>query len=288
LLYDFGVQELLLKAAIGLLHSKKIDTFALGGGTALSAYFFQHRFSTDIDIFLQPDGSKDRLKILRRDWNDSVKELFNKVGYKGECCAPGHYLEFTIDKKSKIQFFDNNTYTSNPSMKGEIWGCEINIETPDEIIAKKIFHRSDKGNARDIFDIAIVLHSNSFVFSNILKYGRVGYDKFAILFNTLSEMCADQEKMKDYQRDIKEMDPDVKYADFAIAAPVYLKNYIETLLYLRETSLDEDDLSSIEAFCYDEYVRSQILYDVIPLAQDEELFSDLDSNAGSIGVIKKG
>lgn len=52
-MYDFQLQEEMLDISLELLRDVGIDApSALGGGTALSAYYWQHRFSTDIDIFI--------------------------------------------------------------------------------------------------------------------------------------------------------------------------------------------------------------------------------------------
>ena len=52
-MYNFEVQKNMLHAANYLLGKKGIlNVSALGGGTALSAYYWNHRYSTDIDIFV--------------------------------------------------------------------------------------------------------------------------------------------------------------------------------------------------------------------------------------------
>jgi len=47
-------------------------------------------------------------------------------------------------------------------------GEKIQIESVEEIIAKKIFYRAHKGNARDLFDIAIAIHKKPSLFSELL------------------------------------------------------------------------------------------------------------------------
>lgn len=139
-MHDFVIQQRLLHAALALLDEKNITAFAFGGGTALSAFYWHHRYSTDIDIFLYPDGSFDRLDRLRRNWSDTIESIFSTIGYSGVMRAPRHYLELTIDDHSKIQFFDVNPYTQIPYTIEHFWGHTLNIETPAEIIAKKIHY----------------------------------------------------------------------------------------------------------------------------------------------------
>lgn len=58
-------------------------------------------------------------------------------------------------KNIYYQFFDVVKKSYIPYVKVSLWGHELLIDTVEEIIAKKIYYRADKGNSRDLFDIAI-------------------------------------------------------------------------------------------------------------------------------------
>lgn len=249
--YDFSKQQDLLNTAVTLLHTKGIGPYAFGGGTALSAFYLKHRYSTDIDIFLYPDGSNDRLKRLRSDWDKTIEDAFSSIGYTGVVCAPGHYLEFTIDKESKIQFFDNNPFTKTPFISGMIWGHQINIESQEEILAKKIFYRGDKGNARDIFDIAVSFRSDPSLICKLNRTQRLTDDKWADLYTTLSHICESQERFNAYLIDIDAMSPVKHFEDLSKHAPFYLRSIVETLIYLH-TDINEEDMEEISNVSYAE------------------------------------
>ncbi|MGA9045270.1 nucleotidyl transferase AbiEii/AbiGii toxin family protein [Sulfuricurvum sp.] len=254
-MHDFVIQQRLLHAALALLDEKNITAFAFGGGTALSAFYWRHRYSTDIDIFLYPDGSTDRLDRLRRDWSDNIESIFSSLGYSGVMRAPGHYLELTIDDQSKIQFFDVKPYTQTPYRMEHFWGHILNIETPAEIIAKKIHYRGSKGHPRDIFDIAVAVHHNPTLFSDLTSLGRINEDDLNILYATLSDICSDEERIQAYHRDISAMTPNPEYRVLSIGAPEYLLDFVGTLLSLRETKLDNDELIIAEKCCYEDMVE---------------------------------
>lgn len=251
-MHDFDIQQRLFHAALTLLNEKNITTFAFGGGTALSAFYWHHRYSTDIDIFLYPDGSSDRLDKLRRDWSNELESLFASLGYSGEMRAPGYYLEFTIDDQSKIQFFDVKAYTQTPYTMEYFWGHTLNIETPAEIIAKKIHYRGNKAHPRDIFDIAVAVHHDPTLFSDLTSLGRINEDDLNTLYATLSDICSDEERIETYQRDISAMTPNPEYHALSIGAPGYLLDFIGTLLSLWGTELNNDELIFAEKCCLED------------------------------------
>ena len=81
-MYDFQLQEEMLDISLELLRDVGIDApSALGGGTALSAYYWQHRFSTDIDIFIYSSEKKVLNKIDPRNANDDIRSRLSKINY---------------------------------------------------------------------------------------------------------------------------------------------------------------------------------------------------------------
>ena len=72
----------MLALAIDALKSIGIyEDTSLGGGTALSAYYWEHRYSTDIDLFI------DNSNTL----ND-IRAYFASLHVKYDIRFPGHYV----------------------------------------------------------------------------------------------------------------------------------------------------------------------------------------------------
>jgi len=84
-MYNFDIQKNMLLAAHELLESKGIlAVSALGGGTALSAYYWNHRYSTDIDIFVH-SKSDITLMLRPKKWSTDFLQMLKKIGFTGDC-----------------------------------------------------------------------------------------------------------------------------------------------------------------------------------------------------------
>jgi len=123
-----------------------IPRWSLGGGTVLM-FYYGHRKSKDIDIFI-PDpqflgyvnprtgGYAEDLTSNYSDGAEFVKLFF----HEGE-----------------IDFVASAPLTSNPFSSYEVLGRDILLESPLEIVAKKLWHRGDRATPRDLLDFAIVI-----------------------------------------------------------------------------------------------------------------------------------
>jgi len=120
-------------------------TWSLGGGTALSISL-NHRISYDIDIFFQ-DASA--LKFLSPNKNHKIRALSD------DWQQPGNYLKIERPE-GDIDFLIAQTFSASPNFLHDFMGKKILVETPAEIIAKKIHYRGSQFTIRDIFDIAAV------------------------------------------------------------------------------------------------------------------------------------
>ena len=222
-MYNFEIQKNMLYTANYLLDKKGIlNVSALGGGTALSAYYWNHRYSTDIDIFVH---SKDDISMILRpkEWDSDFLEKLNILGYDGNCKVHPAYTEIVIKDDYKIQFFSVEDKTKDPYKIVDLWGTKIQIESIQEIIAKKIYYRAHKGNTRDLFDIAIAIHKNPLVFSEL----QISIEKFKELFETVSKIKQNQELSREYLSEIELMNPNKSYSLLAVNTITYLFVFLE-------------------------------------------------------------
>ena len=119
--------------------------WTLGGGTGLFLSL-NHRVSYDIDIFLEDPRALKRIagdprtKLISDDWQ-----------------FPGNYLKL-IRQEGEIDFILASNITENFFFVYNFKGAQINVETPAEIIAKKIRYRGPTFTIRDIFDFAAAVH----------------------------------------------------------------------------------------------------------------------------------
>ncbi len=219
-MYDFTSQAKMLGHAIKAL--KEVDVYkqaSLGGGTALSAYYWNHRYSTDIDIFLSTSGKLPELRVA-----------FQKMNISDNIRFPGNYLEILISDTEKIQFFETRPKMPQGCIQTSIWDFnDIYIEGIEEILVKKIYYRAHKGNTRDIFDIAVGLSKNPDFFHECLTKEALSNDHLAVFKSTLNHIVSNQDLLKIYQDEIILMEPANEYQTLSTDAPMNLFKALEVL-----------------------------------------------------------
>lgn len=229
-MYDFSKQKAMLEVTLLLLKENNLlEVSSLGGGTALASYYWNHRYSTDIDVFIY-DTNKYKL-IKESNWSPKVITAMKDIGYEGNFRNHPIYSEIVISDDCKIQFFEVIKKSKVPYQKVHLWGNELLIDTVEEIIAKKIHYRANKGNSRDLFDIAIAFHKEP----DILM--RMNLDKKSIidLFETVTNIYNNQELKDLYIEEIKQMKPNKEYLFLA-------KNTINYLYVLLENICGASDI----------------------------------------------
>jgi hypothetical protein len=171
-----GPWKSLLERAFWLMESIQSDGYILprwsmGGGTVLM-FYYAHRKSKDIDIFV-PDpqflgyvnprlgGRGEEVTTDYRDGTEFVK-LFLPEG--------------------EIDFVASSTLTENPFEEHVVLGRKILLETPIEIVAKKLWYRGDRATPRDLLDLALVSEHH---YSEILGHS----DVFTKNIEVFTEQC---------------------------------------------------------------------------------------------------
>ena len=120
--------------------------WTFGGGTVLMLRY-QHRRSKDIDIFV-PDPQ-------------SLGHVTPRLSAVAEAiCAD--YVEGAgyvklIRPEGEIDFVASSNLTAAPYETWSLLRRPVRVETAVEIIAKKLWHRGDRANARDLFDLSLVI-----------------------------------------------------------------------------------------------------------------------------------
>ena len=122
--------------------------WSLGGGTALMLHLW-HRDSKDIDIFV-PDPQV--LSFLSPRLH--AVDIWETPAYD----EAAHYIKLRFEE-GEIDFIATSAVSDSPNMPFSFAGRNIQIESPAEIILKKLRYRGDTMKPRDIFDMAVVLNS---------------------------------------------------------------------------------------------------------------------------------
>ena len=247
-MYNFSKQKAMLEATLLLLKDNDLsEVSTLGGGTALASYYWNHRYSTDIDIFIYDKVDKKHL-LKESTWSEKVKTEMKSIGYDGNFRNHPIYSEIVIDENCKIQFFDVVKKSHIPYVKVSLWGHELLIDTVEEIIAKKIYYRADKGNSRDLFDIAIAFHKKP----DILTKTLLKKDKVITLLVTVSNIYNNQELKDLYLEEIHQMNPNKEYDFLAMNTIEYLHNILVNICgaYDIAHDLSTEEYIEIENYVY--------------------------------------
>lgn len=240
-MYDFKAQEDMLHVSLDLLeHGGVDDVYALGGGTALSAFYWQHRFSTDIDIFIYTKDRDVLHKIDPRYTSEVIKKKLEALHYIDDLKNNGVYMELAIDNDKKMQFFPAKSFTSTSYTWETLWGKEIHIESIEEIIAKKIKYRCGKGNARDLFDIAVAISKNA----SILVSMNPDMDNLKTLLETVNDILDDKKLMKGYLDEISLMEPAADYRELSVKTIEFLSIFLNEYIQASEMRM-----AGIDEFC---------------------------------------
>ncbi|MEQ1488858.1 MAG: nucleotidyl transferase AbiEii/AbiGii toxin family protein, partial [Methylotenera sp.] len=120
--------------------------WSLGGGTVLM-FHYQHRLSKDIDIFI-PDPQF--LGYVNPRLSDTAEQLTQDYDESTE------YIKLRF-AEGEIDFIATAPLTNAPYFEYKVLGRSIWLETPLEIVAKKMWHRGNKATARDLLDLCLVI-----------------------------------------------------------------------------------------------------------------------------------
>lgn len=146
-----GVRQRLLAQAFILLDAVaadgvKVPRWSLGGGKVLM-FYYEHQLSKDIDIFV-PEPQ-------------FLGYINPRIGGKGEGITQQYtdgseYIKLYL-QEAEIDIVASSPLTSRPFVMHEVIGREVLLETPVEIVAKKLWHRGDRATPRDLLDLAVVI-----------------------------------------------------------------------------------------------------------------------------------
>jgi len=226
-MYDFQLQAEMLDISLALLKERGIKAdYALGGGTALSAYYWQHRFSTDIDIFIHNGTAEDLKKIDPRKTSPAIKAQLAKIKYTGDLKKHPVYTELAIDQDSKMQFFVVKDHTAVPYSEVTLWGKNIFVESVEEIISKKVYYRCEDANARDLFDLAVAIYKDPTVLMSI----NVSKGKLETLLDSVDKIIGSEELQDIYRLEIEMMSPAEQYTNIAKNYITYLNTFLSNYL----------------------------------------------------------
>lgn len=119
--------------------------WSFGGGTVLMLKY-RHRYSRDIDIFLRDPQFIGHVSPRLSPAAEAVTDDYEEAG---------EFVKLRL-QGGEIDFIATGWLTPDPYRLESIMGRNVNVETPAEIVGKKVRYRASTFKARDLFDFAIV------------------------------------------------------------------------------------------------------------------------------------
>lgn len=153
--------------------------WTFGGGTALMLRL-NHRHSKDIDLFV---SDPQYLGYVNPRISDAAEAI------SGDYRVGALYVKLILDT-GEIDVVVGPALTNPGHDLVEFKGRQLRVETSAEIIAKKMWHRGNEGNARDLFDLCSVARAEPAA----IEEARPFFDKYGAAFIGLLESNRDLAK----------------------------------------------------------------------------------------------
>jgi len=210
-----------IEDAYSSLPNQDYSTIRFGGGTALAIYYFQHRLSFDIDLFVTDVQILNYLSP--KHWIDETNK-FNTCKY----IELSNHIR-VLEKKNniKVDVLVSQSAFSDYLLDNskDIFCSDVYVESIEDIIAKKIVYRRNDNLTRDIIDTAIAIKLKDGILHNMLESGLINTHDLSELKNSLEYL--DRET---FEEEIEIVAPFENYIDDAKNAPEIIKNECMNLL----------------------------------------------------------
>lgn len=144
--------------------------FYFTGGTALSLYYFQHRFSEDLDFFSEKEFEASSITV----W---LKQNKKKIGYQSVDLQTSfnrniYMLRFSDRDALKVEF----TYFPFKRIKGGLNDKGLKINSLLDIGVDKLFTISQNSRGRDYYDLFFILEKLNQSIDDLRKLAKVKFD----------------------------------------------------------------------------------------------------------------
>jgi len=151
-------------------HAELYERFYFSGGTALSEYYLQHRFSEDLDFFSEQEIPSADLSLFLVARKNDFNAL--QVQYQQSFNRNMFFLLYPDNVELKLEF----TYYPFARLEKGLQTGNMQIDSVLDIAVNKVFTMAQQARGRDYFDIYMICRKYNFNFSDLLKKARVKFD----------------------------------------------------------------------------------------------------------------
>jgi len=130
------------------------ENFYLSGGTALSAFYLQHRYSDDLDFFSKEEFDNEIIFSLVKKWSKkhkfSFRSRFVEVVYR-----------FSLDFKDKQNILVDFAYYPYKKLDKELDSEGLRVDSLFDIAVNKMLVVSQRTDIKDFIDLYFLLQKFS-------------------------------------------------------------------------------------------------------------------------------
>jgi len=183
--------------------------FYLSGGTALSAFYLFHRYSEDLDFFIEKD--EVNLELIKRFIGKTEKRLkLAEVDYRGIFGIHNFFLHLSMDKVLKVDF----SYYPFPRIEKGLKYQGLIIDSLYDIAVNKVHTISMQPRARDFIDLFFIIKEKKYGLDDLILKAKLKFD-WHIDALQLGTQFLKANEVKDYPRMIKKIAPS-EWQDFFV------------------------------------------------------------------------
>lgn len=178
-----GVSNELLACIHELMNQDSLRDFSLGGGTSL-AIKYNHRVSTDIDLFSKGVLGLEIMLEIEKEIEEKFQPAYLKVLNKNQSNLC--FIRSIIGKEeTKVEIIQNLKNIGDPELINE-----IRLINDDDIGALKLLSAAGRGVQKDFYDLYLLteLKPLSHYYDHLLKYYELNKNTPSNIFDNLGSM----------------------------------------------------------------------------------------------------
>lgn len=192
--------------------------FYFTGGTPLSAFYLQHRFSEDIDLFSENEVHLPSIRTFIGKAQRNLK--LKKIDYRQFLGLHTFQLYFSSKKILKVDF----SYYPFPRIEKGTKYRNLFVDSILDIAVNKVHTIAMNPRARDFIDIYFIIKQKKFDFRDLLLKAKTKFD-WHIDALQLGSRLLESRRVVDYPRMIKKIE-DKEWQGFFLKEAKKLKSEI--------------------------------------------------------------
>ncbi|MEK7083912.1 MAG: nucleotidyl transferase AbiEii/AbiGii toxin family protein [Patescibacteria group bacterium] len=194
--------------------------FYLGGGTALSEFYLQHRLSEDLDFFSEEEVDTEPLFVFLR----SVQKRLGikMIDFEQSFNRNLFFLKYADGDVLKAEW----TWYPFPRIESGKTVGKLAVDSLLDIAVNKVFTMYQKPRARDFIDLYFIVREGGFTLSSLVKKAQVKFDWHVDPIQ-LGAQFLQAEVVKDYPRMIQNIESAEWQNFFIVEAKKLQKNIFE-------------------------------------------------------------